>query len=272
MTADHGRRMPAAPLAGVRVLVTRPAGQCQGLAAAIEARGGEAVLVPLVEIAEPRDPAAAAAVLARLGEFDLAVFVSRNAVERGLVLAGSPGAFPCEVAAIGEGTAAALRAAGIVRVLVPREAKDSEALLAMPAFSPQVVRGRRVVIVKGEGGRELIGDTLAERGAEVAVADVYRRRRPAAHGLDVLSATAVDAIVITSAESLNNLIALADGRVRARLDQAVVVAISERIAQRVRAAGLGAQSLVADRPDDEALAEAVVAWRLRPPSPSEPVP
>lgn len=264
MTADRDRRTGVAPLAGTRVLVTRPAAQCAGLAAAIEMRGGEAVVMPLVEIAPPRDEARARAVLGELDGFDLVIFTSRNAVERGLAMAreAAPALARRTVAALGEASAAALGAAGVTGVLIPRGGNDSEALLAMAALGEDAMRGRRVLVVKGEGGRELLGRTLAARGATVIFAEVYRRRRPAAAALEPLGAARADALVITSAESLDNLLALADERCRSALAGMACVAISERVARRIHAAGLGAAVVVADRADDEALADALVAWRL----------
>ena len=259
MTRDQGAGESTAALAGMRVLVTRPAGQCQGLIEAIEARGGEAVVMPLVEIAPPRDEMRAKAALARAAHFDLVIFVSRNAVERGLALAGRAPARG--VAAVGRATAAALRAAGVAEVLVPRSANDSEALLAMEALAEDAVRGRRVLIVKGEGGRDLLGETLTARGAEVAFADVYRRRPPGAISESALRDARADAIVITSTESFENLLASIGESARTVLEKVAFVAISERVARHVRAAGVGKLTVVARRADDEALAEAVVAWR-----------
>ena len=251
------------PLAGTRVLVTRPAGQCAGLAAVIEARGGEAVVMPLIEIGPPRDPAPALAALAALEDFDVVVFTSRNAVEHAFALAPRSAAKLAGrlVAALGEASAAALRAAGVDGVVVPRAGNDSEALLAMPALGEDAVRGRTVLVVKGEGGRELLGRTLGARGARVVLADVYRRRRPAASALAPLANARADAIVVTSAESLDNLLALADARCRSILADLAFVAISERVAERIRAAGVGAAVVVAERAGDGALADALVACR-----------
>jgi len=115
------RERPAAdqPLRGVRVLVTRPAQQAEGLARLIEQTGGAAIRLPTIEIAEPRDGAALARLIERLDEFDLAIFISPNAVRLGLarVLARGPLPERLEVAAVGQASAAELRRLGVRDVL-----------------------------------------------------------------------------------------------------------------------------------------------------------
>src|SRR3989338_2621030 len=182
------------PLQGVRVLVTRPAAQAQSLAQRIEQAGGEAIRFPTLEIAAARDVATLERVLAGIAHFDLAVFISPNAVAHGLAHLKMHGGLPARltIAAIGRSTARALTEAGIVNPITPVDGSDpatapgvalpppslesSEALLARPEL--QQVAGKRVVIFRGEGGRALLGDTLRARGAQVEYAECYRRVRP----------------------------------------------------------------------------------------------
>jgi uroporphyrinogen-III synthase len=237
------------PLAGKRILVTRPRDLAQGLAALIAGAGGEPVLFPAIEILEPADPAAARARLARIDEFDLAVFVSPTAVRRALALRAAPWPAELRAAAVGEGTRRELEAAGIARVIAPRDGADSEALLALAEL--QRLDGQRVLIVRGAGGRELLAQSLAARGARVAYAECYRRARPSAAAPE----GALDGACVNSAEALENIVALLGG---ARLRALPVFVAHERIARRARELGL-AQPVLAGPADAQMLA-AMVAY------------
>ncbi len=194
------------PLAGKRIVVTRPRELSQGLAALIASEGGEPLLYPAIEIRAPEDLRPALAFLERIEEFDLAVFVSPSAVHRALaLLRGRTWPQRLRVAAIGAGTRHELEARGFRDVIAPAAPADSEALLGLPEMAQ--VAGARVLILRGAGGRELIGETLAARGARVAIAECYRRVRPAADAA-ALPAGRLDAICVSSGEALENLIAL----------------------------------------------------------------
>ncbi|MEK7696634.1 MAG: uroporphyrinogen-III synthase, partial [Pseudomonadota bacterium] len=127
----------AKSLAGARVLVTRPAAQAQSLAQRIEQAGGEAIRFPTLEIAAARDVAALEHVLAGIARFDLAIFISPNAVAHGLAHLKMHGSLPARlaVAAIGRGTAKTLTDAGVTGVISPTEGSDSA---AAPATAPGV--------------------------------------------------------------------------------------------------------------------------------------
>jgi uroporphyrinogen-III synthase len=253
----------AVPLAGVRVLVTRPREQAGNLARLIEADGGEAFVFPALEIAPVADPSALERILARLGEFDLAIFVSANAVRHGLARHPAP-ALPhgLRIAAVGEATARALRGQGVDEVLLPSARFDSEALLALPEL--QAMAGRRVVIFRGEGGRELLADALRARGARVEHAECYRRVKPASDPAPLLGRLrdgALDIATVTSVETLDNLLLLAGEAGAAPLKRLPVVVVSERIARACQAAGFAQPALVSRAASDEAIVERLRAWR-----------
>lgn len=237
-------------LAGRGVLVTRPAGMAARLAQRIRAAGGAPIVFPAIEIEPLPRPAA----LERLDEFALAVFVSPSAVEQaGATAASWPPALG--VAAVGEGTRRALERAGFAKVIAPREGSDSEALLAAPELAP--FSGRRVLIVRGEGGRELLARELQARGCDVAIAECYRRVPPRADAGPLLAAwTAgkVHAVTVFSGEALDNLVALAGV---ARLRATPLFVSHARIAE--QAARLGLRAELAG-PGDDAMLERLVAY------------
>ncbi len=160
-------------------MVTRPRDQAAGLAALIEAAGGRAFLYPAIEIEELPDPASAVRAIGNLEQLDLAIFVSPTAVRKSFELIKKMrAAWPASLraAAVGQGSRDELQRHGIQSVLAPESGADSEALLVLPELA--AVAGKRIVIFRGEGGRELLGDSLAARGAKVEYAACYRRARP----------------------------------------------------------------------------------------------
>jgi uroporphyrinogen-III synthase len=225
-------------LGGLSVLVTRPARQAEQLCQLIEQAHGRPVRFPALEILGPADKAAARAELAGAASADLLVFVSANAVSYAFPLLPDQLPLDIAVAAVGEATAAALTGVGLDPTLVPQR-MDSEGLLALPAL--QSMNGRRVYLLRGNGGRELIADTLAERGARVSQVEVYRRQlpqRPA--GVANLVGNwdrLVDVVTATSNAVLDNLFTLLGEQGAPRLRDTPLVVISERMAQ--HAAKLG---------------------------------
>ncbi|MBE0621724.1 MAG: uroporphyrinogen-III synthase, partial [Burkholderiales bacterium] len=170
--------MNSTPLAGRRVVVTRPAGQTAHLAALIRAAGGEPLLFPALEIFDAADLQPVRALIERLDSFDLAIFISANAVDKALAMVRERRAWPpaLRVATVGRGSERELERHGYTAVIAPAERFDSEGLLDLPELKQMA--GKRVVIFRGEGGRELLGDTLDARGAVVEYAECYRRGRP----------------------------------------------------------------------------------------------
>jgi uroporphyrinogen-III synthase len=250
-------------LAGIRALVTRPAGQGASLAAAIRADGGEAWEFPLLEIVpldvgDAQAQAVAADTLRTLGSFDVAIFVSGNAVGQLLARLQALGlCWPARLRALalGRATARRLRDAGI-DCASGTGAMDSEELLANEALA--AVAGRRIVIFKGMGGRELLARELAARGADVTECALYRRRMPATSRAELgeaLRARAVNVLLLSSAEALANLLGLLGGDVAGTIaPELVVVAPGERVADRARAGGLRAVHAAANATDAAMLA------------------
>ena len=250
-------------LAGKRIVLTRPAGQNETLATVLQAQGAAVWCLPLIEILPPSEADAAAlqALAPLLSSFDLAFFVSPNAVEHALRVLPHAG-WPANlgVATVGPGSARALHQAGFSEVIVPQAGFDSEAVLALPAFAAPAVAGRRVLILRGNGGRELLAETLAARGAQVAVRTCYQRRAPVLDVAPLLQAArdgALHALVFSSSEAVGNL-ALRLGEATHELLQAVPAFVPHpRIAQRVRE--LGAAELIETAPGDAGLLEALLA-------------
>jgi uroporphyrinogen-III synthase len=247
------------PLAGRRVLITRPREQAQGLERLVRDAGGDPVCVPAIEILPLADPAPFHALAARLAEFDLAIFISRNAVRRALdLMGGRPWPSRLSVATVGQASRTELEQRGFADVIAPpgtSAQSDSEALLALPALA--AVRGRRIVIFRGEGGRELLGQELIARGASVEYAACYRRAVPDAAGMRGAWARGMDAVTVSSAEGLSNLIAMLGEGAARRLSGVPLFVPHPRVAGEARRRGLP-HAIVAG-PGDADVAAALVA-------------
>lgn len=247
-------------LAGVGVLVTRPAGQSGPLASRIRAEGGNPILFPALEI-EALPEAEIASALDGIAAVDLAVFVSPNAARFALAALArkvGPG-FAARYAAVGPGTAAELSRAGVRDIISPESGFDSEALLAV--LPPDDWAGRRVVIFRGNGGREFLGEALKSRGASVTSVTCYRRARPAGdmRGLQPLwQDGGIQACVATSAEIVSNLFALAGEAARPWLCQTPIFVPHARVA--ATAFADGARTLFVTGVGDPALVRGLLDW------------
>ena len=240
-------------LAGAGVLVTRARDQAGPLVAAVEEAGGAAWLLPALEIAPLAGPEAG-------GEApDLAVFVSPNAVRCGARFLSLTG---CRYAAIGPATAEALSQAGRPPDLTPAGGYDSESLLAADELAD--MSGRRVLIVRGRGGRELLADTLRERGAAVDYAEVYERRlpRPEAGEIEAVIAAwregRIRYVTCLSVATLRNLTELLGERGAPVLRGATLVSASDRVLQLAVREDIAVDTLLAQGPEPSDLVRAMV--------------
>jgi len=247
------------------VVVTRPAHQAEHLCQLIEQAGGRAIPFPTIAIAPPEDKAALAAQLTHLKDFDLAIFISANAVSHchRLLKGGLPTGLKLVV--VGKATARQLHTSFSRQPdIVPTSGFNSEALLALPEL--QQVRGKRIIILRGEGGRTLLGDCLGERGAEVDYANLYRRVQPQVDNTSIerlVQHAAADIIVATSGEGLENLFAMLGETYRVWLCRLPLLVVNQRLYERARQLGFAAEILVTREPADEAILECIQAWALQ---------
>lgn len=226
------------------IVLTRPAGQNRALKQALSQHGLNSLVLPALHIrpqaslaAEPLDPA----------DFDLIVFVSRHAVRffmqawQGVTRAAWPS--NTLAATVGQGSAAPLYADGVVptrQIVHPplNSAQDSEALLALlEARLPSV---RRALIVRGQDGREWLGEQLAERGVQVVRHTAYMRapyRWPTAR-IEALRQRALGkglVWVLTSSQSVQAVYEqLQEHNLLTAWQGARFVVIHERIASRLQ--------------------------------------
>lgn len=251
--------MSGPSLRGCGVLVTRPAHQAGKLITAIERHGGTAVGFPAIDI-EPRDAAAMAAELAALPPADIVIFVSSNAVACGF----RPDTVgTARVAVIGPATHAAITHLGGTVDIVSCSGFDSEHLLCAPALKD--VAGRCVRIVRGEHGRELLADTLRQRGARVDYLSVYARR-PHRHTEEQLQrlttrwrAGKINSAIVMSVETLHNLLEVLPPACHELLAATPLVTPSKRVIQTASRLLPGIPTTLSSGPRTDDLIQALVS-------------
>ena len=241
--------------AGRGVVLTRPRELAAAFARQIESRGARAIVFPTIEI----QPLPAPAVLGELARFDFVVFVSPSAVrvaERMLPRMSQGWPQKARAVAISFGTKRELDRIGIAPVIVPASGADSEAVLAVQEL--EQVTGKRVLIIRGDDGRPVLGDSLAARGARVEYAECYRRVRPQADAAPLVAAWRrgeVDAVLALSAQALGNFLDMTQG---ALAESTPFFVSHERIARHAK--GLGVREVVVAAPGDDAMIARLVAY------------
>lgn len=221
-------------------MVTRPAHQAEALCRLVEAAGGTAVRLPLLTI-EPASQPVEAEQRIRSGAHDTWIFTSANAVRYAAPVIER---WPPRVVAIGPATADALALAGAADSVVPLSGSSSEDVLALPDL--KALEGERILIVTGEGGRQLLEQEFAARGAVVERAQVYRRV-PLPYPPETVTALLrkTDVIVVTSGDALAHLVRLVPEASRALLARKPLVVPSTRVVEKARESGFSAPRLAA---------------------------
>jgi len=264
MQTGPDRKATRPPLEGRGIVVTRPLAQAAGLAQRIEQAGGVVFRLPAIEIEDVEDLAPILSLIDRLEDFDLAIFISPSAVAKAMNLirrrrGEQPWPERLRIAAIGRGSRRALEQLGFRAIIAPSAHADSEALLALPELSSMA--GRRVVIFRGDGGRELLGDSLRARGAEVSYAECYRRSRPRADCAPLLAAWArgaVHAVTVSSGEGLANLYDMLGKLGQQWLRSTPLFVPHDRLVR--NAAQLGIREIRVAGAADEEMVDALVAY------------
>lgn len=236
-------------LAGRTILITRTPKQARSMARAVEERGGRALCIPTIEIAEPADWSPVDEAIARLQDYDGVLFTSANAARRFLERVRDVSRLPAAYS-VGKKTSAVLRELG-VSVSDTASVQRAEGLLASLAD----VSGKRFLLPRAEQAREVLPETLRERGAEVDVVTVYRTvpARDSAGPLAEALAGGVDCATFLSGSAVRAFVDLIAGEIPADVRIAVIGPVT---AEEATAAGLTVD-VVADEPSAEQLIAAI---------------
>ena len=228
------------------VVLTRPQADSERLSETLQNEGFQTRVMPIITI--EAIPTAEQAPAPSVSDDALCIFISANAVRFGLPQLGSALARDSDltVIAVGNKTRDTLAAEGI-QAQVPVRA-DSEGLLAMPALSAP--DSRDVVIVKGEGGRELLASELTGRGARVTEWACYRRCWPEVDVSGLMEISAGLIFQVSSGEMVSRLSELLAGGGQADLFQSSIIVPSDRVARLATEIGWGQVIRAEDASDD----------------------
>ena len=224
-------------MATLSVLVTRPEGQGQALAERLQAAGLDVLLYPTLKIQPKALTPIEQQCVECLDRYSHVICVSANAAKMGVeLLADYWPQWPVEQqwVAVGPATYDAMQGWGLMDVLLPVGASHSEGVLALDSLVN--LDDKRVLILRGVSGRELLAETLRQRGAVVDYLELYERKVPEITGLGLanklpewLCSDAKKVIVVTSGDGLKNLITMAAGQEQALFSSPLVV-VSQRLA------------------------------------------
>ncbi len=249
-------------------MVTRPAHQNDFMLQQLTSLGATTIQFPCIEITPLDITGAVSRLPFTLDEIDLFIFISANAVRLALEQIPQLSALMkgkiC--AAVGQPTAQALQQAECSNILFPSQAFDSEALLNLTEMN--AVANKTVLIIKGTGGRPKLHDTLRSRNARVFELEVYQRSAPTSPDLSLLNHQ-IDAILMTSSESVENFLLLAPKNLQARLLKCQTIAGHARIAEKVSSLGFEKLPIIAGNPSDAEMLAALLEWAKRTEIPNE---
>lgn len=251
-----------APLQGRRLWVTRPAAQAAPLCDALTAQGAEVLLWPLLDIGPPADPTLLAAALQQLASFELAIFISPSALDAVFAQLASPWPASLPVAVVGPGSAKRAAEFGVAQIICPPQQFDSEGLLAMPEL--QNLAGQRIVIFRGQGGRELLPSALIAAGAQLSLISCYQRLPPAWDASELLTQLiqGCDGLIISSSEAAQHLFRIGGELAQHRLQSVQYFAPHPRIIATLQA--LGAQQIVLTDAGDAGITRSICQHFDRP--------
>ena len=250
-------------LQGQVVLNTRPAHQQANLSALLESDGARVLSFAAINIqALPASPRLQGLAY-EINQFDIVIFVSRNAVDAAFNWIDNALPDNTRLAVIGEASRIALaqKVSNLDRRLISSEPYNSEALLN--ADELQSVAGVKILILRGQDGRNLLGDTLQARGAEVSYCEVYRRAVPQLqpNTFSRLVEPAFPTLaILTSNEGMQNLMQLVGLESCQRLCRTPWLLISERMRESALDLGHNGPIVIAHSASDNGIHQTICEW------------
>lgn len=264
-------------LNGLQVWITRPAHQAKILSDMVIAHGGQSMLFPVMTI----EPIAMAkkiiSILDNLRDIDYITFISPNAVEFGVKELLQRGKIPQHLKLVTIGQASTQKLQQLtdrIPDISPVDQYNSETLLVHEDLSAKIINNKHFIIFRGAGGRELLADTLRQRGAIVHYAEVYQRLKPKVSD-DKINALWIEStkqeplsriISLSSNEALNNLVEIfadfSKQKFYKQLLRCPLIVITEKMRLNARDSGFTNDIIIAEKASNEAFLQGILSWYI----------
>lgn len=232
------------PLRGRRIVVTRPHGQAEELAAELESRGAMVLALPLVAIEALSDAGALRAALEDIERYDWVVFTSANGVAAVRWHAADLG--EARIAAVGPATAAAVRALDLEPSFVPERFAGAEIVAGLEPLS-----GARILLPQADVADPGLAEELRSRGAIVDAIPAYHTVEVERSAPEIAALRAADVVVLASGSAARSLAS------QGGAGDALIICIGPKTADVAREVGLPV-GLVAREATSEGIIQALV--------------
>jgi len=222
----------------MKILLTRPQGRNQSMIEALNEKGVSHIVTPLLNV-QATDIGLHQSSIEQFNQADIVIFISTNAVKFASQALNQQFPDSAQFYAVGNATSQALLALGITSHKAPQECQQTEGLLTLEQL--QNISNKKIVIVRGVGGREALAEALTSRGAIVNYWEAYQRGCPKLDKNNVIQGwqnAEIDTIVVTSGEILDNLIKLVPKELFAWLRACHIIVPSSRVQEQALANGL----------------------------------
>ena len=252
-----------ASLHGLHILITRPTHQAQNLIAQIQNSGGVAVHFPTLEITPTENIKKNELIIKKLNQYDFVIFISPNSAF--LIAKFIHRICPfwpenSKILATGPGTALALTQCNLPCHDYPKKDFSGNGLLNLAMLKN--ITQKKILIIKGEGGRSYLARGLKARGAKVDSLSVYKRQLPKIdNSTTIPDQKTIDVIICTSHNGLKNLVCLLYPYWKTILLKKQLLVISSRLKDGAKKLGFVKPPLISDNATNTAILKTLFSWR-----------